>query len=69
MTKIKISEILELKQRVKEINSIPLHEIEWEDADGNVQKINQEILQEFYFTGLNNIDFIVSGFYLEGFST
>jgi hypothetical protein len=65
--KVKISEILELKRRMIDINMEILEDIEFLDDNGNKLEIDKNIIDEFKFTGLNNMDFISSGFYKEGF--
>lgn len=65
--KIRISEILFLKEMIRNINSHELNEIEFLDDDGNAIPINERIREEFRFTGLSNVDFIDTGFYLTGY--
>jgi hypothetical protein len=65
--KVKISEIKSLQDRRREINNISLSEIEFIDDNGKTIEIDHKILDEYEFTGLNNIDFIDLDFYLEGF--
>ena len=62
-TKIKISEILEIERRKQEINHLDLSEIDFIDDLGNVIDIPKNRIEEFKFIGLNNIDFITTGFY------
>jgi len=61
--RIDLEEIRELVKRRKEINSIPLEKIEWFE-DGKPVKIDKRIVENFLITGLNNIDFITSNYYL-----
>jgi len=65
--KVKISEILELDARRREINKVDLKDIQFLDDNGNVVKINPELVEKFRFIGLNNTDFITTGFYETGF--
>ena len=65
--KVKISEIIKLKKRLAEINSVPLEKIKFLNDKGNGVYINPKIISDFKFTGLNNSDFIATGFYKEGF--
>ena len=44
------------------INSTPIDEIEWYENDKKVD-IAKKAIFEFLYTGLNNIDFINSGYY------
>ena len=64
--KIKIEEILELKKRFREINSQDLTNLKFSLNDKEVV-IDPKFIEEFRFTGLNNIDFITSEFYKYGF--
>jgi len=68
MEKVKIAEVIALKNRLKEINALELEKIEWVNENGEVIPINPKIVEEFIYTGLGNVDFITTGFYLEGFS-
>ena len=65
--KVKISEIIEINKRLNEINRLSLDEIEFLDDEGNNVEIDETIMSDFKFTGLNNTDFIFSGFYQTGF--
>lgn len=65
---IKISEIIALRNRINEICSLNLTDINFIDDDGNKIDIDTKIIEEFKYTGLNNTDFIVSGFYKNGFN-
>lgn len=65
--KISISEIYTLANRRKQINELDLASIDFIDDDGNSIDISPEIIKEFVYTGLNNMDFITSGFYKIGF--
>lgn len=56
-TRINVEEIASLKNRIKEINSIPLEEIEFL-RDGEPLTISSECLDSWKYVGLNNIDFI-----------
>ena len=69
MKKIKIEEIISLKKRLNEINSYKLNEIDFIDFDGNKIDVNPEYISEFEFTGLSNVDFIITDFYKKGFET
>ncbi len=64
---VKISEILELKKRIREINNTNLKKIEFLDDDGNVVEINPKFVEEFRFVGLSNCDFIETDFYKTGY--
>jgi hypothetical protein len=62
MIEINIEEVMALQNRRREINSTPLKEIIFK-KDGHPINIPPELLEEFRFTGLNNVDFIDMGFY------
>lgn len=64
--KIKISEIIALAEREREINKPDIRDIEFLDDEGNKIEIDPEIIEDFAFIGLNNVDFVTSGFYLTG---
>ena len=66
MVKIRVSEVIHLKNRQKAINSVNLDEIEWMDDAGNILMISEEFIKEFKYTGLNNLDFIDTEFYKNG---
>jgi hypothetical protein len=60
--RIKISEIIELNARLREINSFDLEKIDFISERGNVLKIDKDKIDSWKFIGLNNTDFIDSGF-------
>ena len=64
---VKISEIIALRERMKEININDLSNIDFISDNGEIVKINDEIISEFKYTGLSNVDFIVTDFYKSGF--
>lgn len=66
-TKIRISDVLRIAEEAAEINKTNFEEIEWLDENGAVIPIDEKILKDFKFTGLNNMDFIKTGFYKTGF--
>lgn len=67
--RIKISaiEIIELNARLREINSYDLEKIDFISEIGNILKIDKDKIDSWKFIGLNNTDFIDSGFYQYGF--
>jgi len=69
MPRIKVSEILALKKRQSEINSYNLEDIIFIDDEDKPFEIDHEIIDDFRFTGLNNIDFITSNFYKHGWDS
>jgi hypothetical protein len=58
--KVKISEIIKLKNSLAEINSVPLEKIKFLNDKGVY--ISPKLISDFKFT-----DFIATGFYKEGF--
>lgn len=64
---IKISEILKIQARINEINNMDLNNIAFIDDDNKFVKIDQGIIDEFKFVGLNNFEFITTDFYKNGF--
>ena len=60
--KISTEYILALAQHRNEINRVPLRDIDFEEA-GEVLDIPEKVFAEFELTGMNNMDFITSGFY------
>ena len=54
-----------IDERAK-INRLDLEELEFYENGMRVD-IDKQIVRDFTFTGLNNIDFISSGFYKTGF--
>lgn len=64
---VKISEIIALRERMREINSIDLNNIDFVSDNNEIVKIDDKIISEFKYTGLSNIDFIVTEFYKSGF--
>lgn len=61
-TTIAIEEIQELQKRRLEINKLDINDIVFTEK-GQPLVVNEKILEDFKFTGLNNTDFITSEFY------
>lgn len=61
--KIDISEIVNLHERMLEIDSYSLNDIEFLDDSKNRVDIDEETKKKFRLTGLSNVDFIVSETY------
>jgi hypothetical protein len=57
-----IEYIWQLKNALALINKMPLENIEFYDK-GIKLDIDEELIEEFNFMGLNNVDFIISGYY------
>ena len=65
---IRVSEILQLKNRLREINDNEISNIDFLDESGLPIQIEQKNIDDWKFTGLNITDFIDSNFYIDGFS-
>lgn len=63
--KISVFEIKQLIKRLNQINKLNIDDIDFIDNDGDVIEINQQIIDDFKFTGLNTFDFIATDFYLK----
>ena len=63
---IKISEIIAIDNRLRELNQQKLENIDFLDDDGNVIPIDEDIYHEWKCVGLNNAAFITNEFYLTG---
>ena len=61
--RINISEIIKLKERLNEINSLDLSDVNFIDEFGNAIKITNEMYEDWKYTGLSNTDFITTEFY------
>ena len=61
-TRVDIEDVLRLQQKQAEINKLEFKDIEWY-KNGEKIEIDQKIIDQFDFTGMNNIDFIISGYY------
>lgn len=62
---ITLEEIQEIQAKRTMINNFDLSSIRFTE-NGKDININKDLIQEFEFTGLSNIDFITSGFYING---
>jgi hypothetical protein len=60
--KVNVEKLLKLKQELAEINSADLADIEFYE-NGKLLDISAEIISEWEFIGMNNVDFITTGFY------
>lgn len=61
--RINISEIIVLKARLNEINSLDLSDVNFIDEFGNAIKITNEMYEDWKYTGLSNTDFITTEYY------
>jgi hypothetical protein len=64
--RIHIQEILDIQAKKDFINSLDLNKIDFIGNDGNKIVIDQKIIDDFKFVGLNNFDFIATEFYKGG---
>jgi len=64
MVKVSVEEVMQLQNRLDEINLIPFCDIEWTE-NGESLVIDEALKNEFRFTGLSNKDFITTGYYQE----
>ena len=62
-TPISIVELLGMEERRKQINAIPLEDIEWIGEDGKAFLPAKGVVDEWRFMGMSNIQFIITGFY------
>lgn len=65
---IRVSEIKQLKNRLREINNNEIRNVDFLDDNGQPIKIDEENIDDWKFTGLNITDFIDSDFYITGFT-
>lgn len=64
-TQILISEILGMTARMLQINHLELNTIDFVDNDGKVIDIDVAVIEKWRYGGLNNMDFITSGAYMQ----
>ena len=62
---IDINELLQMEAKRKEINDIPIEDIQWQDGEKMIP-ISPELLNEWKFIGLSNINLITTGYYKNG---
>jgi hypothetical protein len=60
--RVDVERILALKAELREINNVDLKDIEF-FQNGEPLKISPLAVEDFRFIGMNNTDFITSGFY------
>lgn len=65
--KVDIEHIKYLKSKLAKINEVPLEDIKFYE-NGKLLKIDKSLIEEFKSLGLNNVDFIMTNFYKEGFT-
>lgn len=57
---IKVSEVVELHKKIKAFNATPISEIVFLDDTGNRLDVSLKTLDNWRFTGLNNMDFVIN---------
>ena len=60
---VHVEHIKEMQKQRERINNPMLDRIDFYE-NGKLLHIDKRLIDKFIFTGLNNIDFITSGFYL-----
>lgn len=65
---IRVSEIKELQNRLREINDNEIRNVDFLDDNGLPIQIDEKNIDDWKFTGLNITDFIDSDFYITGFT-
>ncbi len=60
--KVDIETIRELKRKLDEINSVPFEDIEFFE-NGKRVGFDKNVVADWKFIGLNNVDFITTGHY------
>jgi hypothetical protein len=64
MVKVSVEEVMQLQNRLNEINLIPFCDIDWTE-NGDSLVIDEAVKDDFRFTGLGNTNFITTGYYQE----
>ena len=64
LLKVDINHIKYLYEEISKINRVDLSDIQFYDGDKKL-KIPRINIEEFKFTGLNNVHFILTGMYKE----
>ena len=59
---VDINRVLDILSELNEINNAKLEDIQWV-RDGRNIEVNQEMIDEYEFIGLNNVGFITYEFY------
>lgn len=63
---IDVNNLLHLKAQLSEINKADFNDLQFYE-DGKLIEVPKEWLDDWQYIGLNNTDFITSGFYKTGF--
>jgi hypothetical protein len=62
--KVNIEKFLKIKKELDKLNSTPLEEIQFFE-NGEPIEIDERLLEQWKYIGLNNFDFIITEFYKE----
>jgi len=54
---------MDIYNRRLEINSLEFRDIVWVDENNNPIEIDEKVIKEWEFMGMNNMDFITGEFY------
>jgi hypothetical protein len=65
MMRIDVEEVRKLRERLNEINAVPLAEIEWCEG-GELITPPDGAIEEWRFMGLSNDQFVMLGWYADG---
>lgn len=65
----RISDIKRAKEFLNSVNDVPLKDVTFLGDDGEPIEIDEKLIDEFKFIGLNNSDFILTGFYKDGYDS
>lgn len=57
-----VEDLRELYGKIQAINQTPLEDIVWM-KNGQLIEASNKLVEDFKFTGLSNVDFILSGYY------
>lgn len=63
--RVNIADIERMQEFRSAIESVKLNQIDWIDNYGNILPVKPKMLEWFMYTGLNNVDYITTGCYLQ----
>lgn len=66
--KVNVDELLKYQAFLTRVNRENLSNIDFIGLDGKKMDLDPDIIKDFKLCGLNNVDYITSGFYEKGFS-
>lgn len=61
---VNVEEVRALKARLREINRVPIEQIEWHEG-GQKLELDPDLVADWSFMGMNNADFIDTEYYKE----